>query len=87
LEEGVPLQICAEFEFLGVSQAGASRSSATTIRALEGRSERMTIRTQDHEVLGQIVLPVAVNVLNLERNLTRMRIAFVPAATLTLCSR
>jgi hypothetical protein len=68
----------------GVPESGPPGASATAVCTLEGGRECVAIRTQDQEIFGQIILPVAVDVLDLERNLTGVRIPLMPTAALAL---
>jgi hypothetical protein len=44
----------------------------------------MAVGAQDADVIGRIVLPVSVDMLDFKRHAARKRIAFIPTATLAL---
>jgi hypothetical protein len=46
----------------------------------------VAIRTKDANIVRSVVLPIAVNMLDLERDETCMRIALAPTAALTFFS-
>jgi hypothetical protein len=60
----------------------AAAPASATVRAFECSGQRVAIRTKDDQVFRRVVPPVAVDVLDLERQTPRIGVSLAPAAPL-----